>query len=79
MLGVVRVDSPDILEELAICLIGEALDQPVNCWVEQTLILGIVQLMVPCLHNIVVQLEHILDHEKQVVLVRGVDSVSDSG
>ena len=64
MLGVVLVESPDILEQLAVTLIGEALNKPVYSRVEQALILFIGKVLVARLHHVVIQLEHVLDHEE---------------
>ena len=78
MLWMVGVDSPNVLEELPVGLVGEALDQPVNRRVEQALILFIGQLVVPILYDVVVQLEHVINHEQEVVFVHRIDGVADS-
>ena len=79
MLWMVGVDGPNVLEELPVGLVGEALDQPVDRRVEQALILFIGQLVVPILHDVVVQLKHVLNHEQEVVFVHRIDGVADSG
>ena len=79
MLWVVLVKGPDILEQLAVSLVSEALNKPIDGRIKQALVLIIWQILVACLHNIIVKLEHVLNHEEQVVLVSWVDRVSDSG
>ena len=72
----VLVKLPNLLELLSVGLIGVALDQPVYSRVKQALILVIRKLVMASLHDVVIQLEHVLDHEQQVVLVRRIQLVA---
>ena len=78
MFRMVSVDCPYVLEEVAVCLIGQALDKPVNRGIEQALILIIGQVRVSCLHHAVVELKHVLHEQEQVVFVHRVQSVAHS-
>ena len=78
MLGILCVDRPNLLEQCPIGLVGEALDQPVDCWVEKALVLIVWQLMVPVLHDVIVEFEHVLDHEQEIVFVLWIDSITNS-
>ena len=79
MLGVVLVNGPDVLEGVSVALVGEALDQPVDSWVEEALVLVVRQVGMTCLDNAVVQLEHVLDHQEEVVLAGGIQRITYSG
>jgi len=61
--GVVRVESPDFLELFAVGLVGEALDQPVNGWVKEAHVLVVRQVGVADLGDVVVEFEHVLNHQ----------------
>lgn len=63
MLRVVLVQCPDVLEKLAISLVSKALDKPVDGRVEQTLILVGWEVFMALLDHVVVEFEHVLDHE----------------
>ena len=74
----VAVDSPDVLEDLSVCLVSEALDQPVHCWIKETLVLCDVKRVVASFNDQVVQLEHVLDQQEQVVFGVRIDSMADT-
>ena len=78
MFGVVLIERPNVLEQLAVTLVGETLDEPVNCWVEKALVLLVGQVLVALLDYVVVEFEHVLNHEEQVVLVGRIERVSHS-
>ena len=75
----ILVKLPNLLKLLSVGLISVALDQPVDSRVKQALILIIWKLIMASLHDVVIQLEHVLDHEQQVVLVRRIQLISNSG
>ena len=78
MFRVTLIESPDILEELPVSLVGVALDQPVDGGVKETLVLIIGEVGMAGVDHAIIELEHVLDQQEKVVFVCWIDGVAHS-